>query len=122
MLFRYYDSMRPSVFDLDLFKAFGDIESSSLNSLKHRHDTIDDEGIKIELPGVKPEDVDVSVEGKALKVTGKSRHGKEFSYVYTLKNSIDSAKIKAKFINGLLEILLPKRVTDECVKKIVIET
>ena len=122
MLFRYYDSMRPSVFDLDLFKAFGDIESSSLNSLKHRHDTIDDEGIKIELPGVKPEDVDVSVEGKALKVTGKSRHGKEFRYVYTLKNSTDSAKIKAKFINGLLEILLPKRVTDECVKKIVIET
>jgi HSP20 family protein len=114
--------MRPSVFDLDLFKVFGDIESSSLNSLKHRHDTIDDEGIKIELPGVKPEDVDVSVEGKALKVTGKSRHGKEFRYVYTLKNSTDSAKIKAEFINGLLEILLPKRVTDECVKKIVIET
>ena len=119
MLFRYYDSMRPSVFDLDLFKAFGDIESSSL---KHRHDTIDEEGIKIELPGVKPEDVDVSVEGRALKVTGKSRHGKEFRYAYTLKHSIDSEKIKAKFTNGLLEILLPKKDADESVKKIVIET
>jgi len=119
VLFKYYDSIRPSVFDLDLFRMFGDIESSSL---KHNHDMIDEEGIKIELPGVKPEDVDVSINGRTLKVTGKSRHGKEFSYVYTLKNSTDSEKIKAKFINGLLEILLPKRASDECVKKIVIET
>ena len=118
MLFKYYDSMRPSVFDLDLFKVFDNAESASLS---HRHDTIDEEGIKVELPGVKPEDINVSVEGRALKVTGKSRHGKEFVYSYTLKHSIDSEKIRAKFTNGLLEILLPRKDADESVKKIVIE-
>jgi len=119
MLFRYYDSMRPSVFDLDLFRVFGDIEPSSL---KHRHDTIDEEGIKIELPGVKPEDVDISVEGRALKVTGKSRHGKEFSYAYTLKSAIDVETITAKFSHGLLEVLLPKKKPEESIKKIKVET
>ena len=106
MLFRYYDTVRSPVSSLDLLKIFCDVEGSSFG---HRFDTIDEEGIKIELPGVKSEDVDVSVDGRTIKVTGKSRHGKELSYSYSLKSGVDEVGITAKLENGLLSISLPKK-------------
>jgi|GEM_PF-2210838 len=107
MLTRYYDTARSPMFDLfDPFKVFNELE---MTSLRHRADTIDQEGIKIELPGVKATDVDVFVEGRTLKVSGKSRHGKEFSYAYNLKSVIDDSEISAKLEDGLLSISLPKK-------------
>lgn len=107
MLTRYYGTTRTPMFDLfDPFKVFDDLETSSRRS---RLDTIDEEGIKIELPGVKATDVDVSVEGRTLKVLGKSRHGKEFSYSYSLKSTVDDSGIVAKLEDGLLTITLPKK-------------
>ncbi|NBO99468.1 MAG: Hsp20/alpha crystallin family protein [Proteobacteria bacterium] len=107
MLTRYYDSIRTPVFSLfDPFKVFNDFETSSLQS---RLDSIDEEGIKVELPGVKAADVDVTVEGRTLKVSGKSRHGKEFSYVYNLRSTVDESGIIAKLEDGLLSISLPKK-------------
>lgn len=107
MLTRYYDTMRSPMFDLfEPFKLLSDIDRSAY---RHRNDTIDEEGVKIELPGVKPSDVDVTVDGRTLKVTGKSRHGTEFSYAYTLKSTVDDASIAAKLEDGLLTITLPKK-------------
>ena len=106
MLFRYYDTVRSPVSSLDLLKIFCDVEGSSFG---HRFDTIDEEGIKIELPGVKSEAVDGSVDGRTIKVTGKSRHGKEISYSYSLKSGVDEVGITAKLENGLLSISLPKK-------------
>ena len=107
MLTRYYDTMRTPTFDLlDPFKIFVDHERSLY---RHKADTIDDEGVKIELPGVKPSDVEVAVEGRTLKITGKSRHGTDFSYSYTLKSTVDDSSITAKLEDGLLSITLPKR-------------
>jgi len=107
MLTRHYGTTRAPMFDLfDPFKIFDDFETSGRRS---RLDTIDEEGIKIELPGVKSTDVDVSVDGRMLKVSGKSRHGKEFSYSYSLKSSVDDSGIVAKLEDGLLSITLPKK-------------
>jgi HSP20 family molecular chaperone IbpA len=119
MLSRYYSTTQPPIFSLfDPFKVFDESDNYKLNQ---RLDSIDEGGIKIELPGAKSSDLDVSVRGRTLKVTGKSRHGKEFSYVYTLKSVVDTEEITAKFQDGLLEVLLPKKKSEESVK-IKIET
>jgi HSP20 family protein len=101
---------------LDIFDPF------KMSEFQHDVDSIDEKGIKIELPGVKSSNLDVSVQGRTLKVTGKSRHGKEFSYVYSLKSSVDESAITAKFEDGLLDITLPKKSSETTVRKIVIET
>lgn len=119
MLVRYNDTMRIPTFDLlDSFRLFGDFDRSAS---RHRNDTIEEEGVKIELPGVKASDVDVTVDGRTLKVTGKSRHGTEFSYVYTLKSIVDDSAITAQLTDGLLTISLPKKA-EHSARKITVTT
>lgn len=111
MLTRYYNTASVSPFDIfDHLKIFNDFDKSAT---RHRADTIDEEGIKIELPGVKQEDVDVTVEGRLIKVTGTNRHGTEFNYSYTLKPSIDEESVTARLEHGLLTIGLPKKKENE---------
>lgn len=77
-----------------------------------------------ELPGVKPKDVEVSVDDGALTIRGekkeerkeetKSRRLYERSYgsferSFTLPRSVDPDKVKAEFENGVLTVHLPKR-------------
>lgn len=119
MLVRYSDTMRIPTFDLlDSFKFFSDYDRGIA---RHRNDAIDEEGVKIELPGVKAADVDVTVDGRTLKVTGKSRHGTEFNYTYTLKTIVDDSAITAQLTDGLLTISLPKK-TENSARKIVVTT
>lgn len=120
MLNRYYDTMRTPTF-IDLFEPLKLLNEVEGTYRYHRADTIDEEGIKIELPGVKPSDVDISVENKTLKVTGKSRHNKEFSYSYVLKSNIDDSAITANLQDGLLTITLPKK-PESAPRKITITT
>ena len=117
MLSRYYNSTRIPV--IDFFDVFKTLEESSSWDTQQKRDSIDQSGIKIELPGVKPEDVEVTVEGKTLRVTGKSRHGKEFKYTYALRSGVDDSAITAKFQDGLLDINLPKK-QEESIRKIKI--
>jgi len=108
MLTWYYDSQRSRANDfLDVLKSFDDfgIKAHSARS----KETIDDNGIKIEMPGVKHEDLDVTIQGKTLKIHAKSRTGHEHSYRYTVHSSIDESAIEAKLEDGLLEITLPKK-------------
>lgn len=107
MLTWYYDTHRTPVFDLlDAFKGFEEFDKRSARKSK---ETIDDEGLKLEMPGVKPADLDVTVESRTLKVKGKSKIGKEFSYTYSLHSSVDTEAVTAKLEDGLLEISLPKK-------------
>lgn len=76
-----------------------------------------------ELPGVKPEDVRISLENNVLTIQGeKKREGVQeddkayrferaygmFERSFTLPATIDANKIVAKFDGGLLTVLLPK--------------
>ena len=118
MITRYYDGFRVPTFDLlDSIGFFGDLQTKTTKTT----DTIDEEGIKIEMPGVRSTDLDISVEGKTLKITGKSRHGKDYSYTYSLKNSVDENAVTAHLQDGLLEIKLPKKAEVKT-KKIPITT
>ena len=76
-----------------------------------------------ELPGVKPEDVKISLESNVLTLQGEKKKEEEreddkayrfertygmFERSFTLPATIDANKIVAKFEAGLLTILLPK--------------
>ncbi len=90
--------------------------------------------LRMSLPGIKKEDVKISLDGELLTVEGERKsdsseegvkllkreisYGK-FSRSFTL-DRIDSAKIEAAFENGILTITLPK-LEDEPVTVISIK-
>jgi len=80
--------------------------------------------ITADLPGLNPEDVEVTVEQGVLNIRGERKfeeaaEGETFHRVerlygvfersFTLPNSIDTDKIEAKFNNGVMVLTLPKR-------------
>jgi len=79
-----------------------------------------------EVPGVKPEDVKISVEGNLLTIKGTKEQVAEekaervhryervygaFERTFTLAASIDPSKIRATYNLGVLTITLPKAET-----------
>ena len=79
--------------------------------------------IQAEVPGVRPEDVKISVEGNVLTVQGTKQQAAEkhtervhryertygsFERSFTLPTTVDAAKIKAGYENGVLTVTLPK--------------
>lgn len=79
--------------------------------------------IKVELPGVKKEDVRITVQNDVLTIRGEKKqedqkkgdnyHRVERSYgsfqrSFTLPTSVKSDKIEASYDNGILSLILPK--------------
>ena len=79
--------------------------------------------VKAELPGMKEEDIDVSVIGDTLTVKGEKKTESEvkeedyyrcersygsFYRSVPLPSTVDASKIKADFEDGVLEVTLPK--------------
>jgi len=80
--------------------------------------------ITADLPGLKPEDVEVTVDEGILTIRGErkleeasegetyhrvERHCGVFERSFNLPTSIDSSKIEARFSNGEMVLTLPKR-------------
>jgi HSP20 family protein len=80
--------------------------------------------VKAEVPGVKKEDLDVSVTDNAITIKGSSRHEEKeekgeyyrceisrgsFVRTVALPDNVDSSKAKATFKDGILELVMPKR-------------
>jgi len=80
--------------------------------------------LKLEVPGVKQEDLDVQVEKQTLTVRGQRNFEKEekeenfqrierrygsFSRSFTLPSTIDTESVNANYENGVLKIELAKR-------------
>ena len=87
------------------------------------YQTADDVILKVAVPGMKPEDVQISVTGDTLTVKGETREetdNKEKAYhireqrwgsferTITLPTAVRSDKAQAEFENGILNIRLPK--------------
>ena len=83
------------------------------------------EGIRItaEVPGVKPDDIKISLEGNLLTIRGTKEQEAEqraervhryermygvFERTFTLPASVDPQNIKASYDNGVLTVTLPK--------------
>lgn len=80
--------------------------------------------VEAELPGVRADDVDISVENGMLTIAGEKRAGQErkeenwlvverrygrFERSFTLARTVDVENIRASFEDGVLRIVLPKR-------------
>ena len=77
--------------------------------------------IQANMPGVKPEDVEITLEGDTLTIRGtrpaplenvnyvlqERTHG-EFQRTLTINVPVDADKAEAKFENGLLTLSIPK--------------
>jgi HSP20 family protein len=78
--------------------------------------------VQAELPGVKPEEVEISVVGSTLSLRGERRlenipgvsyHRRErkagqFQKALTLSSNIKADDVKAEYKNGVLYLILPK--------------
>ena len=79
--------------------------------------------VKAEIPGMKEEDIDVSVVGDMLTIKGEKKSETEvkeedyyccehsygsFSRSIALPSTVDATKIEAAYENGILEVSLPK--------------
>ncbi|MBM3136932.1 MAG: Hsp20/alpha crystallin family protein [Chloroflexi bacterium] len=95
------------------------IGSIDINMLQ----TDDDVIVKASIPGVKPEDINISVSGDTLTLRGEIKEDQEFkdanyhiremrqgsfARTMTLPVKVDSDKAKAEFENGVLSLTLPK--------------
>jgi HSP20 family protein len=92
--------------------------------------------IEVELAGVKKDDVDIKVDGNILTISGErnirdsvkdenyhkieSNYGL-FSRSFTLPEKVDISKIQAEFIDGILEVIIPKLNIDISSRKIEIK-
>jgi HSP20 family protein len=89
--------------------------------------------IEVELPGVKKRDVDVSVVGRRVTISGervdkervgvlrrRTRGVGRFRYEVTLPNDLDEDGVKASLKDGVLTVRVPK-ATSETRRRIEVE-
>lgn len=82
--------------------------------------------IKASLPGVKPEDVQITAEGNTMTITGETKAEEEkqekdyvirerrtgsYTRTFTLPTAVDAEKAEARFEDGVLTITAPKAET-----------
>ncbi len=80
--------------------------------------------LKVEVPGIKQDDIDVRLENNTLTIRGQRKLEKEekeenfhrierrygsFVRSFTLPNTVDTEKVNAEYDNGVLKIMLTKR-------------
>ena len=81
--------------------------------------------IKAEIPGVKKDDIHVSIEGNRVSISAEVKKEKEVkegekvirsersygmaSRSFSLADEVDQSKVQAKYADGVLELTLPKK-------------
>ncbi|CAG0937968.1 18 kDa heat shock protein [Gallionellaceae bacterium] len=92
--------------------------------------------INAEMPGVKKDDIHVTIEGNRVSTSAEVKKEKEeregarvirsersygmASRVFTLADEVDQSQVLAKYNNGVLELMLPKKVGASSRKEIPI--
>src|SRR3954469_7472554 len=84
--------------------------------------------LKLEVPGMNENDIDVRVENNTLTVRGERKFDKEekeenfhriersygaFTRSFTLPNTVDTDSVQAEYVNGVLKLRLAKRAGAE---------
>lgn len=122
---RWYESFAPRA----LWRGFPDWTALQSASFAHRMPAVDmidrdkDVLVRAEVPGVRKEDISISVSDSALTIKGHTEHEEEkrredyyyheisygdFTRRLELPAEVDAAKAKATMRDGVLEIELPK--------------
>lgn len=105
--------------------AFGSSQEGGLSTPVDIYETDNGIVLKAAVPGVKPEDLDVSITGDVLTIKGEYKEEQEpqqkrnyirqehrygsFSRTLTLPAAVDANKIQASFDNGILTLEMPKK-------------
>ena len=135
-MIRWQPINRPATFNTGIDRLFNEFMGRSLRQMEEETAACAwtpavnilerEEGIVIsaDLPGLKAEDVDVTVDNGVLTIKGErtleevsegeTYHRVERSYgsferSFSIPNSVDPKKIEARFTNGEMTITLPKR-------------
>jgi HSP20 family protein len=109
-------------------EGWGDLSSvlsDAFTPLADVEETDDAYVVEIELPGVKKGDVDISMEGRRLTVSGerkekertgvlrrRTRSVGRFHYEIVLPGEVDEGAVSASLDGGVLTIRVPKRESD----------
>ena len=125
----------------DLFKGFfvrpvmfeGKPQMQIKMDLKEKDDAY---VVHADIPGVKKEDIHVSIDGNQVSISAETRMEKEEKegekvlrserYVgkvarsFTLAHDVDEAKSQAKYADGVLELTLPKKAASQA-KKLAVD-
>ncbi len=79
--------------------------------------------VRAELPGLKPDELDISVTGDTFSLSGerkipaedrraqyhrREREAGKFSRIVTLPSQVDTGKVDARCADGILTVVLPK--------------
>ena len=115
-----------SIFN-DFARPDGEQESLGMGNFIPPVDVYEDEhtlALKLEVPGIKQEDLDVRVENQTLTVKGERKFEKNekeenfhrierrygtFARTFTLPQTVDTNAPKASYEHGVLTISLPKK-------------
>ena len=92
--------------------------------------------VRADIPGVKKEDIHVTIDGNRISLSAEVRQEKEekkgetvlrseryygkVSRAFTLDQEVDESHSHAKYADGVLELVLPKKATVEA-KRLTIE-
>jgi HSP20 family protein len=87
-------------------------------------ETADAYEVQVDLPGIKPEEINVKLEGDTLTLTAERKQAAKdekthalrnerswglFQRVFVLGDEVDGSKPEAKYEHGVLTVRLPKR-------------
>ncbi|MFO7962909.1 MAG: Hsp20/alpha crystallin family protein [Desulfobacterales bacterium] len=118
-------SMQSRAFD-DMFRAMNPLFSLSDRSLKPQIDVFETQKeiyVLVEIAGVDPEDLDVEISRKTIKIAGRRRQMQfsekgafrlaevqygPFERAFILPCAIDTDRVSASYTNGMLHIRLEK--------------
>ncbi|MCL5405452.1 MAG: Hsp20/alpha crystallin family protein [Deltaproteobacteria bacterium] len=111
-LFARFPAKMPAGVDSGAFPAFNVVEQQ------------DKVLVNAELPGLKPEEIQISVHGNMLTLSGERKPGHngdgkmsyhrrergtgKFSKSFTFPFELNPEGVEARYVNGLLKIVLPK--------------
>ena len=105
----------------DFMKDFVPVQTGEMEMYEDDDNVV----VKLKAAGFEPEQIDISIEGKVLSITGKIEMEKEeednkrkyyykemrnesFTRSITLPTTVKSEDIKAEIKNGILKVTLPK--------------
>ncbi|API87711.1 Hsp20/alpha crystallin family protein [Francisella uliginis] len=103
----------------------------------HLDITEDDSAYNIhaDLAGVEEKDIDIELDKNRLSIKAKREHSQkdkkhhiqeryygEYQRTINLPENIDSENIEAKYTNGVLNLIIPKKEKDNTSKKITIKS
>lgn len=137
-MFRFYPVHNPTTFDvfrefqrnfeeLGLRKPVRLFESLDLGPRVQKSEHEDKYQLRLEVPGIQQDDVNVTVEKDLLTIEGtreqtipegfevirQERSAIEFTRKIRLPENIDQSSIHASFENGLLTVSLPKKAKEK---------